>query len=341
MQATALAILVDISVSAWPIKVNQPTAVTQETTLNSEQIDYFLKNYPGHYSGSYSQTPTSYLPDPEYARANRDVQVQQQTPQPFVGTHQHSVQPYVGTQQYTVQPYSGTQQYTVQPYSGTQQHTVKPYAGTQQQAPPQQYSSQYPRNINEQLPPLNQAPTQFYFVPTIRPYPKQTEGYDFYFPQAEDTNTGVKSYDAKDVYYRELQPPKQVDEPNYYALKPKKGTKKYDSQKKQVNIKTTTVSDQTTVAPTIEATEYQFDDYFALNGGDGGQATHQNYVTRKPERLTPKSAIQTLRQGELNTGEYLPSILRKGNEDNERVEFQMHGFNGPNSYKFGFDTGKG
>lgn len=28
-------------------------------------------------------------------------------------------------------------------------------------------------------------------------------------------------------------------------------------------------------------------------------------------------------------------------DDNDRVEFQMHGFNGPESYKFGFDTGKG
>lgn len=29
------------------------------------------------------------------------------------------------------------------------------------------------------------------------------------------------------------------------------------------------------------------------------------------------------------------------NGDDERMEFQMHGFNGPDSYKFGYDTGKG
>lgn len=28
-------------------------------------------------------------------------------------------------------------------------------------------------------------------------------------------------------------------------------------------------------------------------------------------------------------------------ESGERLEYQMHGFNGPDSYKFGFDTGKG
>lgn len=330
---------------AWPIKINQPSAVTESSTLSSEQIDYFLKNYPQPYSSArYSQTPSSYLPDPEYARASRDI-VQQQfngpQQQQFNGPKQQQQFNGPQQQQFNVpqqQQFNAPQQ---QHFNGPQQQKLNAPQqqqfnnGPQQQAPPHQFTYT-PQNINEQLPPVQQVPAQFYFVPTIQPYPKQTQGYDFYFPQPEDTSTN--SDDAKDVYYRELQPPKQVDEPNYYALKPKKGTKKYDSQKKQINLKSSE-SVETTVAPTTEPSEYQFEDYYALNGG--GQATHQNFVTRKPERLTPVTAIRTLRQDELNTGEYLPSILRKGNDDNERVEFQMHGFNGPNSYKFGFDTGKG
>lgn len=30
-----------------------------------------------------------------------------------------------------------------------------------------------------------------------------------------------------------------------------------------------------------------------------------------------------------------------GEDRDERVEFQMHGMKGPESYKFGYDTGKG
>lgn len=186
----------------------------------------------------------------------------------------------------------------------------------------------------------------YHFEPTIKSYPKQTEGYDFYFPQSE--NADSVDYQPKDSYLYELQPPKQTSETNYYAVKPKKGTKKYNSQKKQVNHTgsgkdSTDVSSSTATATGADGTDvqYNFEDYISLNAGSAAQASHNLYVQQQPERLTPKSAIRTLRQEELNTGEYLPSILRNGNDNNERVEFQMHGFNGPNSYQFGYDTGKG
>lgn len=179
-----------------------------------------------------------------------------------------------------------------------------------------------------------------YFLPTIAPnhHHQQSEaGYDFYFPQSDDILPD--QYEpSSDSYLRELQPPRLLmDEPNYYAeSKPKKGTKKYDGAKKQVNI----------VAGTKKLASDTFEDYYTLNGGADDTAASQKqpqYIVSSDgsdglPRQTPKSAIRTLRQDELNTGEYLPDIFRNGKD---RVEFQMHGFAGPNSYKFGFDTGKG
>lgn len=64
--------------------------------------------------------------------------------------------------------------------------------------------------------------------------------------------------------------------------------------------------------------------------------------------------IQKLKSGESNSNEYKPyesdndqinnyetSENSDTVEENKRVEFQMHGFDGPNSYKFGYDTGLG
>lgn len=35
------------------------------------------------------------------------------------------------------------------------------------------------------------------------------------------------------------------------------------------------------------------------------------------------------------------SSFAEPNSNGDRVEFQMHGQNGPKSYKFGYDTGRG
>lgn len=39
--------------------------------------------------------------------------------------------------------------------------------------------------------------------------------------------------------------------------------------------------------------------------------------------------------------EHFGGDLKFDDSDGERVEFQLHGLGGPDSYKFGFDTGKG
>lgn len=194
-----------------------------------------------------------------------------------------------------------------------------------------------------------------HYVPTIRPYPKQTEGYDFYFPQADDFQPTDMS-DPRLSYLREMQPPQRSEEPDYYAvLKMKKSApKKYNGNLKQLNLNGV-ASPRATVTPVSPITSdinsdefdpiaYQPQPPYEADYPLSGQATYrqEQQVLRQPdERRTPKTAIRTLREEELNTGEYLPSILRNGNADNQRVEFQMHGFNGPDSYRFGFDTGKG
>lgn len=237
--------------------------------------------------------------------------------------------------------------------SGRYIHTPQDYVST---------DSVYIRSTNPRTATTNRAKisnqqdsTPDFYVPTIRPYPKQTQGYDFYFPQADDFKP-TDTTDPNLSYLRELQPPQRSEEPDYYAvLKMKKaGTKKYNANHKQVNLNGV-ASPRATVTPLSSATnsnEDQFDpaayqpqpQSYDADIPFSGQATYrqETRVAQLPaERITPKSSIRSLRQEELNTGEYLPSILRNGNADNQRVEFQMHGFSGPNSYRFGFDTGKG
>lgn len=185
-------------------------------------------------------------------------------------------------------------------------------------------------------------------IPQVLPNHQE---YDFYFPQPVDA--GVK-YDPKDSYLQEMQPPPVDQEPNYYIQKPKKGTKKYSPDKKHVNYKSSAkaeVARKVVLTPdSFPVKEYAYEDYVNL-----GSST--NYVTRRPDRLTPLASMKILRHDDLNTGEYLPNKNEKNEknlqarasvgentqyaEKDERVEYQMHGFNGPNSYKFGYDTGKG
>lgn len=171
------------------------------------------------------------------------------------------------------------------------------------------------------------------------------QDYDFYFPQPVDADA---KYDSKHSHLQEMQPPPVDQEPNYYVEKPKKGTKKYSPEKKHVNYKNSVNIQKikkTAITPeSFPIKEYAYEDYINLGSSS-------DYVTRRPERLTPLASMKVFREEDLNTGEYLPNESQKnvqsrksGSEEpkyaekDERVEFQMHGFNGPNSYKFGYDT---
>lgn len=187
------------------------------------------------------------------------------------------------------------------------------------------------------------------------------------------------AYDAEELYLMEMQPPLEDDAPNYFAVKPKKIPKKYQPNKKDVNI---------------SKSKFNPDKLVPIDN-DGLVLRHVAqdrtlYVTAAPvERFAPAPSLRRdLTEDDLNTGEYFPNIearteaitldstvptlmidtataasakLEKRNRaindagelnakalsvgdrlrNDDRVEFQMHGFNGPNSYKFGFDTGLG
>lgn len=219
---------------------------------------------------------------------------------------------------------------------------------------PDKFSSEYtvgnvPIDATTHLtnPTTTTTDSPYYFLPTVRPnLSKYSDGYDFYFPQPEDFQIPADQYVDNEKQLTEMQPPPQsTNEPNYYASaanKQKKGGKKYVPGKKHINFKSNhqTQKKQINKPKYYDVPDYQYEDYYAQIDGEASN-NKDYYITERPERKTPKASIKTLRKEDLNTGEYLPSILRDGNENNERVEFQMHGFNGPNSYKFGYDTGKG
>lgn len=208
--------------------------------------------------------------------------------------------------------------------------------------PPPEIYSHHQSNERREIEPNYYAlrqPKILLQIPQVLP---NNQEYDFYFPQPVDA--GVK-YDPKNAYLQEMQPPSIEQEPNYYVEKPKKGTKKYSPDKKHVNYKNSSKVDKVKkvvqTPDSLPVRQYAYEDYVNLG-------TNANYVTRRPDRVTPITSMKILRQDDLNTGEYLPTNNRKRdqdgtgvNEKDERVEFQMHGFNGPNSYKFGYDTGKG
>lgn len=200
--------------------------------------------------------------------------------------------------------------------------------------------------------------------------------YDYYLPLPVVLDENHK-YNSKELQLMEMQPPLVNDAPNYYAVKPKKIPKKYQPNKKDVDVSKTKSNGVDKLVPIDN-------DGLVLRRASEDRLL---YVTSQPvERFAPAPSLRReLTEDDLNTGEYFPNFdakteaitldstvptlmidpvtaasakIQKRNEVNdagelnanrmgarlrndERVEFQMHGFNGPNSYKFGFDTGLG
>lgn len=314
-----------LHVSAQPIRVHQPTAVTSPPApqLSPQQIDYLLK----HYIASEADTPRIVLTPPHHDYV------------PIDSAYIRSTNPKLLRSIPTVA------------VAATATSITKLEGGLE-----------------------NGAVASQYFLPTARPtfateaVAVNPSGFDFYFPQADEDvrNDGGNGADATGVrgdlaYLRNLQPPVQPedDEPNYYAAlklntaNKRAPPKKFNSTRKQVHLKTssttTAAADNSGNGSNPKATVsklLQRQHEFRVKHAQPeavyvGQETQQDTVTQQPERRTPKTAIRTLREEELNTGEYLPSILRNGNADGQRIAYQMHGFSGPQSYRFGYDTGKG
>lgn len=332
-----MGILLATSAAALPIRVNQPTAVTPASAsqLTSEQIDYLLK----HYVASERLTRASgsrheYVPiDSAYIKST-DPKLRQ--PQAAASaTHSTTITKANNGEEIGDTAGSDSDSYFMP--------TVRPYS------------------------PANPSVYDFYF-------PQSEDGSGGV--QFGDEDTVDVTVPSNLAYLRQMQPPQQPsddDEPNYYAAlqaamnekqntdqgkskkRPASTPKKFNASKKLVNLNGGSAAIKASTLAKMYASEIGAEEEYNAamqNQGYVAQASGNREVVFSAEsegvdgggtseRRTPKSAIRKLRADELNTGEYLPSVLRNGNASGQRIAYQMHGFNGPQSYRFGFDTGKG
>lgn len=193
--------------------------------------------------------------------------------------------------------------------------------------------------------------------------------YDYYLP-VKVVYDNKKKYADQELQLMEMQPPARSDEPNYYEIKPKKVPKKYQPNKKDLNQSKSNGRDDGLVpidndglvldsehtpfvtsqpverfapAPSfrdLTVADLNTGEYIPKYKPDQNTEAIENNKSGKIAAAASDKMEQKLKSGESNAkqskhnGEQL-------DRDNDRVEFQMHGFDGPNSYKFGFDTGLG
>ncbi|XP_052563479.1 uncharacterized protein LOC120419843 [Culex pipiens pallens] len=170
----------------------------------------------------------------------------------------------------------------------------------------------------------------------------QTNSYGSYEPRQDDLTEPL------------LPPPVEQSEPDYYAEKPKKSKgKKYVPNQKLVNIKS---------AENIEKIENEksrlnnphageIDEAYFLDGLDLDKLLASAWLTAADADAEATSGrSRELHAEELNTGEFFPSQQRRVDENTRRlpnehegarVDYQLHGHKGPDSYAFGYDTGSG
>lgn len=322
-------------VQSTPLKVSKPQAITVANLTDTQIKQLIEQNPPQMTSATFFNDKLSppliplYLPDPERNKYHDDY---------YAETDSHDTLPI----KLSLNPYTLPLNIPADKFTGN----------------------------------VDQAETE------KKPY-SYHDRYDYYQPQPVIFDKNHK-YGAKELQMMEMQPPLVDDNvPNYFLVKPKKIPKKYQPNKKDVNVsKTKTNENDDTLVPIDN-------DGLVLHHVTAEDRTL--YVTSPPvERFAPAPSLRRdLTEDDLNMGEYFPNvetkteaitldstvptlmidtvtaasakIEKRNNNDNqvndagelnansmggrlrndERVEFQMHGFNGPNSYKFGFDTGIG
>uniref|UniRef100_A0A182QBI1 Uncharacterized protein n=1 Tax=Anopheles farauti TaxID=69004 RepID=A0A182QBI1_9DIPT len=177
------------------------------------------------------------------------------------------------------------------------------------------------------------------------------------------TSYGSYSPSRDDLTEPLLPPPIEQNEPNYYAAKPKKTKgKKYIPSQKLINLKNGASGDDTADEKgaseksrngkaRVEAASDE--DTFFLDAIDLDKLLASALLGEHDARAEATSVARSLlplRLDELNRGEFVPSRNRRvdqytrpvaGEDEGARIDFQMHGHHGPNSYKFGYDTGEG
>ncbi|XP_061510818.1 uncharacterized protein LOC5668109 isoform X1 [Anopheles gambiae] len=169
------------------------------------------------------------------------------------------------------------------------------------------------------------------------------------------TSYGSYSPSRDDLTEPLLPPPVEQSEPNYYAIKPKKSKgKKYIPSQKLINLKNPDTAEKDAegekVAAAGKAARSEEDTFF-LDAIDLDKLLASALLGEQDAQSEASArSLLPLRLEELNRGEFVPSRNRRvdqytrrvaGEDEGARIDFQMHGHHGPNSYKFGYDTGEG
>lgn len=157
--------------------------------------------------------------------------------------------------------------------------------------------------------------------------PPSEEPYNFYLPpfyHEEDFNK-----ELKDTL---LPPSTSIDKTNYYATpKPKKLPKKFIPGAKQVNLKSTSDDGDLLYHEPLDELDY-YDEQPKKS-----MLPLKSFLPPLPVKLTDY-------EDNVSISSVTDLTYLKPNPEEEpikEIKFQFRGMGGPDSYKFGYDTGKG
>lgn len=245
---------------------------------------------------------------------------------------------------------------------------------TRYQMPP--YPFEAP-DFNQGFKPMQQAPAipQYHSIPNMAYYSElpinseiypatslqvpQKDSYDFYSSSYLQNNDDYpEKLDAQMEAMQKLQPPPlpQIDEIDYYLVKPRKqNPKKYNAGKMHVYIKKQksgfkmTSDDKDATNPIND--QYFQDPIFKLNDHleppalDAQEFVNHEQDDAVEEQEEPKQEASETKSNDNNGDAEAQDDTSSGSpaipESKKQISFQVHGFDGPKSYKFGYDTGKG
>lgn len=191
----------------------------------------------------------------------------------------------------------------------------------------------------------------------------QKDSFDFFsssYLRPADTDYPEK-LDSEMIEMQKLQPPPlpELSDIDYYAVKPRKtNPKKYVPGKMHIYIKkqksgfkeTAKVNDKDVVNIPIRNDQYFQDPIFKVNEpteyndeikapADDGEDQHDDGDAQPETAETKVEDDENQDDGDSSkdASSQSPAIP----ESKKQISFQVHGFDGPKSYKFGYDTGKG
>lgn len=327
-------------VQSTPIKVSRPQAITANN-LTQEQIDTLIQENPPR--PSILQTSDQfllpsipfYLPDPERNKSTDEYQLMAAYPQ-----HEKPIKSDENSTKIII--------------------SLDTYA----RAPP--ISDFQDTSIDEQLQRTEKDKTSHSY----------NNRFDVYYPVRVVYDSNEK-YADRELLLMEMQPPIQNDEPNYYDVKPKKLPKKYQPNKKDVNhSKLNGYDDELKpidndgLALANEQSAFVTSFHrFTDDDLNTGEYIPKQRQSQHTEAISQTSDVATSASSSLGTFERHVQLSSHSGESNsknnhydvhdssvhfgddgqkietdteaKRVEFQLHGFKGPNSYRFGYDTGLG